>query len=48
MLKYLVILAGLTAGILADATDAQASFFRKKNKCRGGQSHSAPMSNCCQ
>lgn len=48
MLKYLVVLAGLTAGIFADATDAQAGFFRKKNKCHGSQSYSAPASSCCR
>ena len=47
MLKYFVVLAGLTAGIFADATDAQASFFRKKHKCHGGQTYSAPMTSCC-
>ena len=48
MLKYLVVLAGLTAGIFADPADAQAGFFRKKNKCHGSHSHSAPMTTCCR
>jgi len=48
MLKYLVVLAGLTAGIFADPADAQAGFFRKKNKCHGSHSHSVPMTTCCR